>query len=50
MQSSEKIIKCYNDTVTNYAAERIDEPSLVQVYQNKIWNAGARSLQVRLVF
>ena len=27
MQSSEKIIKCYDDTAENYAAERIDELS-----------------------
>jgi len=27
MQSSEKIIKCYNDAATNYAAERIDKLS-----------------------
>jgi SAM-dependent methyltransferase len=27
MQSQEKIIKCYNDTANNYAAERIDELS-----------------------
>lgn len=27
MQSQEKIIKCYNDTADNYAAERIDELS-----------------------
>lgn len=27
MQSQEKIIKCYNDTAENYAAERIDELS-----------------------
>jgi ubiquinone/menaquinone biosynthesis C-methylase UbiE len=27
MQSPEKIIKCYNDTADNYAAERVDELS-----------------------
>jgi ubiquinone/menaquinone biosynthesis C-methylase UbiE len=30
MQSQEKIIKCYNDTAENYAADRIDELSKKQ--------------------